>query len=102
MGVFATRYFKSPCDGIGGTVKQHVAKRSLQRFLNNQILDYKAMLDLCENEMKSIKFFEICKRSMISVENLEIENDMKVGKLYLSHGVVTIFFYCHPHELVIS
>ena len=53
-------------------LKRHVAKRSLQRSLNNQILDYKAILDLCENEMMSIKFFGICKESMISVENLEI------------------------------
>ena len=28
------------CDDIGGTVKVHVAKWSLQRPLNNQILDY--------------------------------------------------------------
>ena len=52
-------------------LKRHVAKRSLQRSLNNQILDYKAILD--ENEMTPIKFFGICKESMISVENLEIE-----------------------------
>ena len=52
-------------------VKRHAAKQSLQRSLNNQILDYKAMLDLCENEMMLIKFFRICKESMISVENLE-------------------------------
>ena len=31
------------------------------------------MPDLCENEMMLIKFFGICKESMISVENLEIE-----------------------------
>ena len=54
-------------------LKRHVAKRSLQRSLSNQILNYKAMLDLCENEMMSIKFFGICKESMISLENLEIE-----------------------------
>ena len=30
-------------------LKRHVAKRSLQRSLNNQILDYKTILDLCEN-----------------------------------------------------
>ena len=54
-------------------LKRHVAKRILQRSLNNQILDYKAILDLCENEMMSIRFFGICKESMISVENLEIE-----------------------------
>ena len=54
-------------------LKQHLAKKSLQKPLNNQILDYKVILDLCENEMMSIKFFGICKKSMISVENLEIE-----------------------------
>ena len=53
--------------------KPHVSKRSLQRSLNNQILDYKAILDLCDNEMMSINFFGICKESIISVENLEIE-----------------------------
>ena len=54
-------------------LKQHVAKRSLQRSLNNQMLDYKAILNLCENEMMSVKFLGICKESMISVENLDIE-----------------------------
>ena len=53
--------------------KPHVSNRNLQRSLNNQILDYKAILDLCVNEMMSINFFGICKESIISVENLEIE-----------------------------
>ena len=44
-------------------LKRHVAKRSLQRSLNNQILDYKAILDLCENEMMSINLFRVCKRA---------------------------------------
>ena len=48
-------------------LKRQVAKRSLQRFLNNQILDYMAVLNLYENEMMSIKFFWICNDSMISV-----------------------------------
>ena len=39
---FPTSHGKSPCDGIGGVVKRHVAKRSLQRSLENQILDYKS------------------------------------------------------------
>ena len=56
-----------------GQLKRHVTKLSLQRSLNNQVLDYKVILDLCENEMMSIKFFGICKESMISVENLEIK-----------------------------
>ena len=29
------------------------------------------MLDLCENQMMSIKFFGICKESIISLENLK-------------------------------
>ena len=54
-------------------LKWHVVKRNLQRSLNNQILDYKAILDLYENEMMSIMFFVICKVSMTSVENFETE-----------------------------
>ena len=53
--------------------KPHVSNRNLQMSLNNQILDYKAILDLCDNEMMSINFFGICKESIISVENLETE-----------------------------
>ena len=52
-------------------VKQRKANQIFQRSLNNQILDYKAMLHLCEDEMMSIKFFGICRESTISVENLE-------------------------------
>ena len=37
--VFATSHGKQPCDGIGGTVKRLTAKASLQRPINNQILD---------------------------------------------------------------
>ena len=55
-------------------LKRHVAKRSLQRSLNNQILDYKAILDLCESEMMSTKFLRICKE-MLKI--LRLRNDMK-------------------------
>ena len=54
-------------------LRRHLAKQSLQRPLNNQILDYKAILDLRENEMMLTKFFRICYESMTSVPNLEIE-----------------------------
>ena len=54
-------------------LKRYVAKRSFLWSLNSQILSYKAILYLCENELMLIKFFGICKESMISVENLEIE-----------------------------
>ena len=60
-------------------LKQHIAKRSFQRSLDNQILDYKAILDLRENEMMSIKLFGICWDSIISVENLEMEKRYEGG-----------------------
>ena len=41
---FATSHGKSPCDGIGAVVKLHTAKRSSQRPLNNQILNYRSVL----------------------------------------------------------
>ena len=69
----ATSYCKSPRDIIGGAVKTTCGRRNLQRSLNNKILDYRAILDLCENEMMPIKFFGTCKESIISVKNLEIE-----------------------------
>ena len=64
---FATSHGKSPCDGIGGVVKRHVAKRSLQRPLENQILDYKSMIELCRDEIKEIKFFEISQLDMLNI-----------------------------------
>ena len=44
-------------------LKRPVAKLSLERSLNNQILDYKAIPDLCKNDMMSIKFLGICEES---------------------------------------
>ena len=37
---FTTSHGKLPCDGIGGAVKCHTAKKSLERPLNDCILDY--------------------------------------------------------------
>ena len=75
---FATSHGKSPCDGIGGSVKRHAAKRSLQRPLYNQILDYKAMLEVCETEMKSIVFIGIDKTEMQEVRK-EMEKRYEDG-----------------------
>ena len=73
-------------------LKKHASKRSFQRSLNNQILDYKAILDLCGNEMMSNKFFGICKESIISDENLEIEKGYEGGD--------TVPFTRSSHHLV--
>ena len=61
---FATSHSKSSCDEIAGSVKRHAGKRSLQRPMNNQILDYQAMLNVCKEEMSKIKFFGTSKETM--------------------------------------
>ena len=68
---FATSHGKSPCDGIGGTVKRLTAIASLHRTTNNQILTAPAMFEFCEKEIKGIKFFYITKES-----NMKIRSEM--------------------------
>ena len=55
--IFVTSHGNSPCDGIGSLVKQYGAKRSQQRPLQDQILGYVSMFNLCQNEIKDIIFF---------------------------------------------
>ena len=43
FGLDAEWIFFATCGGIGGSVKCHAAKRSLQRPMKNQILDYQAL-----------------------------------------------------------
>ena len=75
---FASSHGKSPY-GIGGSVKRHAAKRSLQRPLKNQILDCRAMLEVCEAEMISIVFIAIAKTKMQEVRE-EMENHYQKGE----------------------
>ena len=63
MGVFLQQAIVNlPLMALVEQLKQNVAKQILQKSLNNQILDYKAILDLCENELMSIKFLEFVRR----------------------------------------
>ena len=70
---FATSHRKSPCDRICGLVKHHAAKRSLQRPMKYQILDYQAMLNVCEEEVSQIKFSGIRKETMGGVRKSLVE-----------------------------
>ena len=57
---FATSHGKSACDGIGGTLKRSVARASLQRPTNQQILSVTDMFKFCTDDLGSkIKFFNI-------------------------------------------
>ena len=94
---FATSHGKSPCDGIGGAVKRHAAKRSLQRPLNNLILNYRAMLEVCQEEMKSIISFGFSKEDMLEVR-AQMEKRFEEGKQCLVPEAVIISFHCQHHK----
>ena len=61
----ATSHGKSPCDGVGGTVKRKIARCSLQRPVNDQILTFAAVQKFCSEHLKSIHFISIYKSEMV-------------------------------------
>ncbi len=64
---FATSHGKSPCDGIGGTVKRLVARASMQRPLDDQILSMKKIFEYCELNIKGVKFMKVTKIDMTPI-----------------------------------
>ena len=66
---FVTSHGKSPCDGIGGTVKRLVAAFSLKNPTSDQILSSEAMLDYCRKSIKGIQFTYIPKEEMELARN---------------------------------
>lgn len=58
---FATSHGKSPCDGIGGTVKRATAMESLRRPLNGQILNVEEMMSYCVKNLQKMKFINLLK-----------------------------------------
>ncbi|XP_065669184.1 uncharacterized protein LOC136088691 [Hydra vulgaris] len=60
---FATSHGKSPCDGVGGTVKRLVARASLQS-LNDPIDTPSKMYSWCVQHVKGISFFFVDKVSI--------------------------------------
>ena len=69
---FATSRVKSPCDGIGGTVKRATAMESLQRPLQHQIGSLDAMLTFCNEKLTNISSRKISKKDLdLTREHLE-------------------------------
>ena len=64
---FATSHGKSPCDGLGGTVKRLLLRASLQRPVNDLILSFNKVMTFCTTSIKGITFFEISKDDTASV-----------------------------------
>lgn len=76
---FATSHGKQPCDGIGGTVKRIVAKASIQRPRNEQILTPDAMFQFCQENIDGIEFCFISKADVAANEDL-LEERHSSGK----------------------
>ena len=70
---FVTSHGKSPCDGLGGTVKRLLLRASLQRPVNDQILSFDKIMTFCTTSIKGITFFEINKDDMASVRERQKE-----------------------------
>ena len=51
---FATSHGKSPCDGIGGTIKRLTARSSLQRVSREQIITATDMVKFCQEQVLGI------------------------------------------------
>ena len=75
---FATSHGKSPCDGIGGTVKRLTARASLQRPYSDQILDVSSMLTFCKTNIPGIEFIYISKERMEEVR-VELRERFAMG-----------------------
>jgi len=52
----ATSHGKSPCDGIGGTMKISTAMESFRQPLENQILNINDIVTYCSKSLTSITF----------------------------------------------
>ena len=61
---FATSHGKSPCDGIGGTVKRLVARASLQANLQHQILTPLHMYEWAAKNINGINFVYAAKEDV--------------------------------------
>ncbi len=61
---FATSHGKSPCDGIGGTVKRLAARASLQSTTTGHILSPLQLYSWAESHVTGIKFFFVTKEQV--------------------------------------
>ena len=61
---FATSHGKSPCDGIGGTVKRLSRRASLQRPVERQIMTTGDLFTWCSENIQNIKFFLVSKEEI--------------------------------------
>lgn len=70
---FATSHGKSPCDGIGGTVKRLLTRESLQVGPANAIMTVAKVMEFCQSRIEKISFFLLRKEHLsVCRQNLEV------------------------------
>jgi len=78
---FATSHGKSPCDGIGGTVKRLAARASLQRPYDNQIITSRQLFEFGQSEINGINFY------YATVEQHEQESQLLAPRFLTSRTI---------------
>ena len=76
---FATSHGKSPCDGLGGTVKRLATHASLRRPLKEQIITAINLYDYCMTSIKGINFAFISNEELAEVRK-EMKSRLDVAK----------------------
>ena len=69
MDFFATSRGKSPCDGVGGTIKRAIAKVNLQKPLDKQILEPLKIYEFCVLHFKDTVTFYVTEERTIEVRS---------------------------------
>lgn len=70
---FATSHGKSPCDGVGGTVKRTAARASLQATTGGFLLTPEDLYKWCKEHISGIKFIWV-EKDEIEEHGKELEN----------------------------
>ena len=76
---FATSHGKSPCDGIGGTVKRVVCQESLKQITTGQILDVNLMYSFCKAKINGI-YFKLFSKEEIDQTQAQLEKRYLGGR----------------------
>ena len=96
---FATSHGKSPCDGIGGTIKRLVTRASLQRPQEGQILTARQVHEFCVKEIKGVASIFVCKEE---IELLRCKLDKRYQKASTLPGTRSFHHFVPLTETVIG
>ena len=98
LNFFATSHGKSPCDGIGGTVKRLVRRASLQAVTTGHILTPQDFYTWASENIKNIHFFFVSSEEVNNHKHT-IENRMQEAKTVKGSRSHHKFVPVSKHEL---